>query len=568
MRNPRPAPPLPARDGLGLERLAWVVALIAAISPLWLAFKLPLVDLPQHLYVLDVLDRLHDPTTLYDQLFQFHARWSPYLGYHVVTGALALVFPLELANRLFLTAVVAGLPLALAFLLNSLRRPSWAALLAVPFAYGDNFGWGFINTLAALPFALIAAGAFVRAIGDAGRRARWAVVVALSTLAGFAMHPVPTGFLMFALPWLLLTTSVTEDTRGGGARAWLRPRIAALTALLPLTLAGAAWVIHFVTVIRRVQIGMPHAAAGAMLSAENLEFGNRSGYLAAFPILLGDIFKDGSDQLGVLAVTAVVVVACVARLVESAPMLTPPPSVRERLRMPGLVIVAFALYLLAPLNIRGYIYYLNPRYAALAATLAVGSIPRVGPRSRRVLMLMAALAAVVTAIPLGVGFRAFDRESAPLDSIAAAMADRPRIMALMFDPSSRVIQQPVFIHAGATLARRKGGVPNYSFAGGDQFLLDYRGSPPPTMPSEWRPDLFDMDRIGHAYDHFLVRGATPDSVFGSRLGHELRVAAHAGDWWLVRRIASAANSPATTDSSHSAPAQRVTPRPSTQPSGR
>jgi hypothetical protein len=40
------------------------------------------------------------------------------------------------------------------------------------------------------------------------------------------------------------------------------------------------------------------------------------------------------------------------------------------------------------------------------------------------------------------------------------------------------------------------------------------------------------------YDHFLLRGATPEAVFGRRLGRDVRVAAHVDDWWLVRRMAA------------------------------
>jgi len=49
--------------------------------------------------------------------------------------------PVDVANRAFLTLMLAALPLSLAFLLRSLGRPAWAALLAIPFAYGDSFGW-------------------------------------------------------------------------------------------------------------------------------------------------------------------------------------------------------------------------------------------------------------------------------------------------------------------------------------------------------------------------------------------------------------------------------------------
>jgi len=120
----------------------WIVAMLVTAAPLWLVRDLPMVDLPQHLYLLDVLHRLRDATTLYPATFEFRFRFTPYLGYYAAVGGLNALLPLEVANKLFVSAAVVGLPLATAFLLRSLGRPTWPALLAVSVAYGDNFGWG------------------------------------------------------------------------------------------------------------------------------------------------------------------------------------------------------------------------------------------------------------------------------------------------------------------------------------------------------------------------------------------------------------------------------------------
>ena len=127
------------------EQFAWIFALICGVAPLWASQALPLVDLPQHLHLISVLHRLNDASTLFPEVFARRPELTPYLGYYYVVSALNWLMPLELANRLFLSLYVAGLPLSLAFLLKSLKRPTWPALLALPFAYGDSFAWGFIN---------------------------------------------------------------------------------------------------------------------------------------------------------------------------------------------------------------------------------------------------------------------------------------------------------------------------------------------------------------------------------------------------------------------------------------
>src|SRR5688572_32988588 len=116
-------PPVQVR----LDRTSYVLALIAGTLPLWIADRLPMVDLPQHLHLISVLHRLDDPTTLFPEYFARRPELTPYLGYYYAVSLLNWLLPLELANRVFLSAYVAGLPLSLAFLLRSLKRPAWPA---------------------------------------------------------------------------------------------------------------------------------------------------------------------------------------------------------------------------------------------------------------------------------------------------------------------------------------------------------------------------------------------------------------------------------------------------------
>ena len=207
-----------------LGRTAYAVGLLFGVAPLWAAQQLPMVDLPQHLALISALHRLQDSTTLYPTVFAARGELTPYLGYYHLVSLLHWLLPLELANRLFLTLVVAGLPLSLAFLLRALGRPRWPSLLALPFSYGDSFGWGFINYLACLPLAVLACGCFVRALTTTQHRTRWALVHAAVLLSVLLMHVQGFLFLALALPWLLLTTRVE-----GGFRA----RLPALLSVLP-----------------------------------------------------------------------------------------------------------------------------------------------------------------------------------------------------------------------------------------------------------------------------------------------------------------------------------------------
>jgi hypothetical protein len=489
-----------------------------------------MVDLPQHLHLISVLHRLDDPTTLYPQVFAARAELTPYLGYYYLVSLLSWVVPLEMANRLFLSAMVLGLPLAMAFLLRSLGRPRWPAVLTLPFSYGDSFGWGFVNSTASFVLALLAAGLFVRALTDAERRRRWAVGQALVLLAVVLMHVQGFLFLALALPFLLLTTRVPEDA----VRRSLRPRLPAVLSTLPAVLLFAVWGAGRLLAPAEVEEGAPWKAWGPLLSSRNLSFKPFRQNLEEFPEVLANLRWDGGDRwaLRLVAVLALVAVA-VWIAGRRAPWREGP---LERWRLPGLAVLAGLLFLLLPFDIRGAVYYLNTRYAHLAAPLAIAAVPPVTARLRVLLLAAGLAAALVLAVPLGSAFHDFDLEAAPLLRFAEETPPRPWIMGLVFNPGSRVVRHPVFLHAAAVPARLRGGVTNFSFARTPHSPVRYRGVPPPTFPSEWRPDGFRWETMGAAYTHFLVRGVDPRAVFGPRFGTEVsQLDAAGGMAWLEKQ---------------------------------
>lgn len=522
------------------HRTIFALALLAAISPLWVSAALPLVDLPQHLHLISVLHRLDDPTTLYPQVFEARGTLTPYLGYYYLVSALNWLLPLELANRAFLSAYVAGMALGLAFLLASLGRPTWPALLALPFAYGDSLAWGFINYCAALPLTFLTCGFFVRTLTDAERRTRWAAGLAVSLLLVLLFHVQAFAFLGLALPLLLLMTRVPEDAAAVGFRPRLEARVPALIGVAPGVLTFLIWIGLRLGEPTQVEAGAPWKAWGPMLSKQNLAFKTPEQNASEFLRVLANMLRDGSDLWGVYAVVAVALLGLAlslsnGRAAESEHLELHREGPIERWRMLALGLLALALYFTLPFDIRGYMYYLNTRFAHLAAPLLLAAIPPLRPKLQRPLLLASLAAALVLAFPLVRGFRAFSKEAGELDRLALSAAPRARVMALIFNPTSGVVGHPVHLHDGATLARKTGGLTNFSFALTPHSPLAYRGAPPPTFPSEWRPHQFRWEQHGDAYDHFLIRGVHPARVFGERLNSVLEIVAQEGNSWLVRR---------------------------------
>ncbi|WP_342381010.1 hypothetical protein NVS55_15145 [Myxococcus stipitatus] len=515
-------------------RFIHIAALLLGALPLWVSRHLPMVDLPQHLYLISVLHRLDDPTTLYPQLFEARHALTPYLGYYYLVSGLNWLLPLEVANRVFLTAYVVGLPLSLGFLLRSLGRPTWPSLLALPFAYGDSFGWGFINYCAALPLTLLCCGFFVRTLEDAPRRRKWVVGLALCLVTVLLFHVQAFGFLALGLPWLLLTTRVPEDATAHGVAQRLRPRVPALLGVVPGVALFLGWVVLRFGEPPDIQPGAPWKAWGPTFSPQNLAWKSFEQNRAEFFDVLANTLRDGSDRWALYAVVAVAVAGWVAGLLRPASTSGAGGAVM-RSRLLGLGLVALALFFLLPFDIRGYVYYLNTRYAHLAAALLVATAPATVSEWRTPLRWAAMACALVLAFTLGRGFRAFSREATEWEGLVSATAPKPRVMGLIYDGGSRVVRFPVFIHSAAVLARERGGVPNFTFASTPHSPLKYRGEMPPTFPSEWRPQDVDLDTQGAWYDHFIVRGAHPSQVFGARLQSELVVVGQSGRSWLVRR---------------------------------
>ena len=508
------------------------MALGLAALPLWLTRTLPLVDLPQHLHLISVLHRLHDPTTLYPQVFAARGELTPYLGYYALVDALNWLLPLDVANKVFLTGYIVGLPLALGFLLRSLGRPRWVSLVAIPFAYGDSFSWGFINYCASVPLALLAAGLFVRALVDAPHRRRWAGANGAVLAAVLLFHVQAFAFLAFALPFLLLTTRVPEDAARTKFVDRVRARGWALASVIPGVVLFLVWVVARLGAPAEVEAGAPWHAWGPMLSPENLAFKPFSKNGSELLGVLANALRDGSDRWPVYAAFGLGVAGWMGLVGGRAPSRE---GVVERWRLVGLGAIALVLFFTLPFDIRGYIYYLNTRFAHLAVPLLLAAVaPVAAPRRAFLMWGGLGLGALVAGV-YGKAYRAFDEEAAPLERMAQAAGARPRVMALMFNPSSRVVTHPVFLHAGAVLAREGGGFTNFSFASTPHSPIQWAHAAPVTFPSEWQPDGFRYDSMGPAYDTFLLRGKSPEAVFRDVLGTELRVTAQAADFFLLQR---------------------------------
>jgi hypothetical protein len=158
--------------------LAFAVLLLLVSIPVFSTVLPPLFDYPNH------LARMH---LLAEGGNAYHAvRWAPLpnLAEDLIVPSLAQVMPLALAGKLFLVLIF-GMTAGGALWLGREATGQWRwwPLLAFSLLYSRTFLWGFVNYLAGIGLALVAAALWLRL-----ERAPAPVRVAVSILAALACY--------------------------------------------------------------------------------------------------------------------------------------------------------------------------------------------------------------------------------------------------------------------------------------------------------------------------------------------------------------------------------------------
>ena len=114
-----------------------------------------------------------------------------------------------------------------------------------------------------------------------------------------------------------------------------------------------------------------------------------------------------------------------------------------------------------------------------------------------------------------------------------------RLLTVIFDSGSAVVEGPAYLHFGQYHVLRGGGVAVYSFAEAPQSPIRFRprqeGGPPPTpQRSEWKPHEFRFGGDNRYYDLFLVRGEPPGFARRVGFGSDVRLLKRVGKWTLYQ----------------------------------
>jgi hypothetical protein len=477
----RETPERITRDRLFAVTFASLAALY--LLPLLLVGLLPSQDLPNHFAIVATLAR-RGPD--WERWFENRLAFAPYAGFYLLCIPMAKLVGAEASGRAVLAAYVVGFPAAAVHLAATLdRRMVWPALLSFTLVYGDAYLVGFLPWLLALPLVLWGCAIALRLATTAERTLRRSLALAALSVAVWLLHPLSV--LLLALAVAALAASFASDWR----RATVAVLALAPSCLLVLasrdTTAGAGW----------------------------LPLSFKLEYLARTPLFVADA-ADGRPWIWLAASVAGALFAALA-----ARLLRRQRAAPVRRSLVWIVLLLLLVYLVLPFRL-GPTIWLDLRMAAplwLFVFLWLG--PSIAAlRAGRVAVV--ALCVIVGATALDLHWR-FDREAGPLLAVIDAMQPDQRVLPIVLDGTSRVIE-PLYTRLGMVRFYS----PYAHFAshyhvrkGGISPLMTFH----PSLP--WIP----LGIVPPAYhEHFSIA----DPFRGSRLLGALGELAPHFDYVLVR----------------------------------
>jgi hypothetical protein len=497
---------------------------VAVILPLWVTRYLPAVDIPQHLFLIHVLSSLSDPASPYHAVYVAKPGFTYLLFYGTVLG-LGKIIGIELAMKVYLSAVLAGFPLSLWALTRALGRSPWLSLLSIPLAFTDNFYWGLVSFNSSVPLCILAIAAFVRVLEQPEPLDKKPLIILGTSLLGVQLVHA-AAMVLPGLAFVAMLALTPSDRRR---------RLRAISACAPAAIVFLVWVAIGLKVGRRVGApGEPWTSApGGLLSLVNYHF--RPAQLAfdqAFSLLHGGFwgFADKPVAVAMLAAAA----ACAVFGIVRAPTVS--GAIRRRARPLALFGIAVLLYFVLPSDVDGYMYQLAPRYAQIAALLLLPVLPFPTGQLQRVAMAACVGVAAYTPIVLAPLFSNFGREAQSIEPIIETVAPRSKIMHLVVTPGSAVATHAVYLHYAAYVAFRTDSIPSFSLAIDPSYPVGYvTGRRPPASPWEWQPMRVDFSAAVPYYDDFLWRGPGDPRGYMGQYGQELVPAAQSERWLLLKK---------------------------------
>jgi hypothetical protein len=481
-----------------LFAIAWTMAGVIHLVPLFLVRNLPLCDLPEHLAQAAIRLRHDDPRAGFGD-YVVSSSIRPYVLHPILCGLALRVTPdAPAASRLVAGLTLLALPLALLALLVVTGRDPWFSLIGFPLSYNAAFFWGFHAWLLGLALSLLA---LATTLSPAFARRRGPILLVGSLLL-FLAHPIA-----YALFLSIHVVLVLHDRTAWKRLGFLLPSLA-LFALwsFPSFLgsdvrygnwARTGWGAHF----------LPWTALPARLVQD-----------------LIDVDVRAWDELLLLGLACVAILSR-QRAAGAGPRLPHTAPLRST------ALVTLLLWVALPSAVRGH-FYVGQRWLLPASVLGLTAIASAAAPAWARWALV--LGCVASATLRAETFQALDREHPGFETVARGVPPGSRWAYLPYDPASRRLKMPqAYVHFGAYVQADQGGVLPGTF---ETIGVSYRaGSPGALAPADIRavPARFDPLRDLPGFDWFLLLDPHRESPLHGGAG--VRPVATEGDWSLLRR---------------------------------
>lgn len=540
MQTPHPTAKFRLFTQLSLDPwfyLGLAVSLVACVWPLWASALLPFMDLPQHLAVVRILHSYADASFGVAHYHAVDFSGTQYLSYYLLTDWLTYLMPLEVANRVVLSLYAIGVPLAMVAYLRAHGRDQAIALLAAPLVYNTFLFMGFANYVTAIPLLIWGLAVLQRLLDDFSR-ARLVLLTAVSLLL-FYSHAQT-----FVLYGLLAGISCLFGSRGWHPRHWWR----AAAHIAPALLLMAIWASKSLLLASAQDWKSGHG--GRNVADAHVNFEPILERFATLPAQFLDAYRDDADEIVLcvwLAIAALALVSARGLPLRDAQRDnagvvngTELPRFWLRRRLPEILFaVSAAVYVLSPISYK-WIWPISHRLVPVVALLGLGAIGYRRLPWRPLVLIVPATLLMLYASQMHVRkAREFTAEAGPIRQVVAQAERGKRLMALIFNSGSTVVNQAPYIHFGQYYVIDRGGMASFSFANFPQSPVVYpTEGGPPTLPArfEWTPERFSWAEYGNWYDYFLLRDENGRNVFGADRD-QVELVARQGVWSLYKKRA-------------------------------
>lgn len=469
------------------RKVVWLLAVglftLIALWPIWSVRYPPLQDYPVHLLHVQMLQSQGDADFTYNQYFDFRI-WPIYATFFVTTNLYASVFPIETAGKLFLTTYV--LVIALLALRAAQKMPftPWGLLLLFPFAFNQQYFYGFTNYMFSIPllvFALLDHDDLVHGscgIGPMARQGLWQLAILFTHPFTFLLY---VGFLCVGTILFLREGNIQR-----------RSAVMPFFFSIPLTV----WIFF----IYRSQ-------GGTDISLTRLLWKPFVDNLCFYASMFTGMRLGKEDRPDMVSVSFWIILALVTAGAWRAWR-------RERLRLPKAYVAYFLLattaVFIAPFA-KDFYTFINWRMTTVSyflLALLVGYV-----RFTRVWKpVFVGVVAGLLVFSVTIQWRV-SAEIAQIDPIIEAMPADAHFLPLVFDNNSPVLDRFFFdphLHGSAYYHLRYGN--GFSPYGLDAPLHPVRFKPDVDRPgpNPYEPHLFRWEDHANGYRFLLVRGAPPE----------------------------------------------------------